>query len=60
METDGAVEKQKPVFPQLLAKPCWVSHSSHRLGGLSIKTTKRTFICYKKRTFLFATDSLKF
>jgi hypothetical protein len=33
MKTDAAVEKQKTVFPPQLAKPCWVSHRFHRLGG---------------------------
>jgi hypothetical protein len=59
METDDAVEKQRTVFPQHLAKRCCVSHSSHRPRG-SQSTNNKTghFTCYKNRTFSFATDTL--
>ena len=59
METAGRVEKQKTVFPHVLAKRCCVSHSSHRLGsGQSTNNKTGQIICYKNRTFLLATDSL--
>jgi hypothetical protein len=57
METDGRVEKQKPVFPHVLAKRCCVSHSSHRLGsGQSTNNKTGQITCYENRTFLLATD----
>jgi hypothetical protein len=60
METDGRVEKQKTVFPHVLAKRCCVSHSFHRLGnGQSTNNKTGQIICYENRTFLFATDRAK-
>src|SRR5215204_4853045 len=40
METDATVEKQKTVFPPLLAKPFRVLHRFHRPGDGEYKTTK--------------------
>ena len=61
METDDAVEKQRTVFPQHLAKRCCVSHSFHRPGGDQTTNEQNNktghFTCYKNRTFSFATDT---
>jgi hypothetical protein len=61
METDDAVEKQRTVFPQHLAKRCCVSHRFHRPGGDQSTNEQNNktghFTCYKNRTFSFATDS---
>jgi hypothetical protein len=60
METDAAVEKQKPFLPPPLAKPCWVSHRFHRPGGDELKNQNRTdhllqkpdiFTCYRQKSF---------
>jgi len=60
METDAAMEKLRTVFPQQLAKPCWVSHSFHRPDGGNFQRRQKTetgqITCYKNRTFSFATD----
>jgi hypothetical protein len=62
METDDAVEKQRTVFPQHLAKRCCVSHSFHRPGGDQSTNEQNNktghFTCYQNRTFSFATDIL--
>jgi len=56
METVAGVEKQKTVFSTPACKtPAGVSHSFHRLYQSSNNKTGH-FICYKNRTFSFATD----
>jgi hypothetical protein len=61
METDGGVEKQRTVFPHLLAKRCCVSHSFHRLGGYPTKTTKpdRSFATKTGHFYLLPTQSVE-
>jgi hypothetical protein len=59
METAAAVEKERRFFHSSLQNAWGVLNSSHRLGGGQTENNKTgQIICYKNRTFLFATDTV--
>jgi hypothetical protein len=58
METDAAVEKQRTVFPQQLAKRL-LAFRTVPTGPAAVKPTNNKtgqITCYKNRTFSLATD----
>ena len=58
METDGGVEKQRTVFPHLLAKRLGVSHSSPQARQINHKQQKpdRSFATKTGHFYLLPTE----